>query len=298
MGYTVVVLEEKDTKKNERTITVGVLYAFLSALLSSVCSVLVRCSGTPAGQISCLGFLVVLVASFPLALYRGEPLFPKGSRARLLGHSFSSSPIVLASYQAVRLMPLADEAVLAYSSIVFTVLLARVYLKEPCGPRDFLVIGGILLGVVLLTGPFAAGSNYPFYGVGAAISLFGSLSDSVSYILVRKLTQLHYSVVLLNYAAASFLVSLVFCGFESWVHPLQIGPLALAVVFLSAFQELFVTRALLLEQAALVALVHTSDVVFAYIWELSFFHETYSPVRLLGASLVASMVIYTAISKH
>ncbi|KAL1115697.1 hypothetical protein AAG570_005987 [Ranatra chinensis] len=277
----------------------GVGLATSSAFLTSVCCLLVKVSSLPPGEIWFCGLVVTLGAALPVALYRGECLFPRGRRLMLFAHSLACSPLLLATYQAVRLMPLADEAVLSYSSIVFTVLLAGLWLGEPCGPADVSASLLVLSGVVLLAGPSADSSSYPHYLLGAALSLGGSLFDSVSCVFARKLVGLHYSVVLVNYSAVCLVFSCCFAFVEEWTFPASaVTPCVVSVAVLTALQESLVTSALLVEEAGLVALAQTSDVAFAYLWELVFFDEGYSVVRISGAVVIVSVVVLSAFHKR
>lgn len=57
------------------------------------------------------------------------------------------------------------------------------------------------------------------------------------------------------------------------------------------------TLALQVEHAGPVAIARTSDIVFAFLWQIIFFKETPNIFSLLGAVFVTSSVILTGMRK-
>nr|XP_024214766.1 solute carrier family 35 member G1-like [Halyomorpha halys] len=202
--------------------------------------------------------------------------------------------MVLSDYQAMRLMPLGDEAVMAYTSIIFTVLLARIFLGEPCSREKLLCSFCIVVGVALISSPAAGNSSYPNYGLGCALTILGALCDAASYIFIKELSALPCSVILISCGIASMVVTGPLSLIEAWTMPKE--PISLTTItLLTFFHDIFIILALRAEEAGLVSLVQASDIVFSYIWELIFFEEPYSFQRVLGAGLVSSAVCVAAL---
>lgn len=185
----------------------GLGQALLASFLISVCSAVVKSSEIPIGQATFLSSIFIFCCSFPPAVYRSYDLFPRGYRVRLVLFGILNSIVVLSDYQAMRLMPLGDEAVMAYTSIIFTVLLARIFLGEPCSVEKLLCSFCIVVGVALISSPAVANFSYPHYGLGCALTLLGALSDAASYIFIKELSGVPCSVILINCGTASMIVT-------------------------------------------------------------------------------------------
>ncbi|CAH1406007.1 unnamed protein product [Nezara viridula] len=272
----------------------GLGQALLASFLISVCSVVVKSCQVPIGQATFLSGLVVACCSFPVALYRSEDLFPSGHRLRLLLFSVLNSIMVLSDYQAMRLMPLGDEAVMAYTSIIFTVLLARIFLGEPCSREKLLCSFCIVVGVALISSPAVANLAYPHYGLGCVLTLLGALCDASSYIFIKELSAVPCSVILISCGTASMIITGPLSLIEEWTIPKELISLT-TITLLTFFHDLFIILALRAEEAGLVSLVQATDIVFSYIWELTFFEEPYTFLRVFGAGLVISAVCLAAL---
>lgn len=79
------------------------------------------------------------------------------------------------------------------------------------------------------------------------------------------------------------------CGSDRW--------LVLALAILSFLGQILLTLALQLEQAGPVALARSSDIFFAFIWQMIFFKEAPNRYSLIGATLVITSVVLTALRK-
>ncbi|KAK9505098.1 hypothetical protein O3M35_009239 [Rhynocoris fuscipes] len=278
-----------DNVKWLKTPRSGVLLSVASSFLVSACSVGVKVSNTPVGEITFITYLVLFITSVLLSFNTNEKLFPKIELPLLWGRTVFSLPIVIFSYKAVRLLPISDEALIAYTSIIFTIILGRICLGEKCDKNKLTASTGILTGVFLITvGPAPVNSNYLN---GCIFSLLGALCDACSYIVLKELVHLHYSVILFNYSLSSLILTAPFYFIEEWTC--DFIPL-FALSILGTLQELFITLALTTEQAGVVCMIHASDIIFSYGWELSLFNETYTFAKITGALLVSLSVIFSA----
>ncbi|XP_073991706.1 pseudopaline exporter CntI-like [Rhodnius prolixus] len=274
-----------------RTPRSGVLLAAASSFLLSVCSVLVKVTDIPVGQITFISSLVLFIASVVLTTVNTkQALFPKEQLTKLWGRTLFSLPIVISSYAAVRLLPLSDEALLAYTSIIFTIILGRVLLGERFTKSKLAASAGILTGVFLITiGPAPV---EPTYLAGCLFALIGAICDPFSYILLKELVSLHYSVILFNYSLCSLILTAPFSLWETWTWIQSFRLFSIATV--ATLQEVLLTISLTTEQAGLVCLIHASDIIFSYALELSMFNETYTILKVSGAVMVTISVVFSA----
>lgn len=219
---------------------------------------------------------------------------------------------LMLSFYAFRNMPLADASVIIFSTPVFVAIFARVFLKEQCSFFNIVTIVLTLVGVVLITRPPFVfgdspavleaeryeGKHYDIWGPVAAIS--STLFGANVYILLRALKGLHFSVIMTNFGAFALIYTLIVCGSIGAICWPACGRDRWLVVVLGIFSflgQILLTVSLQLEQAGPVAIARCADIVFAFIWQMMFFGETPTGYSLLGAFLVVSSVILTALKK-
>lgn len=209
-------------------------------------------------------------------------------------------------------MPLADASVIIFSTPVFVAIFARLFLKEPCGTFNIITVLLTLLGVVLITRPPAIfgdtvpsltddqlpDTNYDLWGPVAALS--STLFGANAYVLLRALKGLHFSVIMTNFGA----FGLIYTAIVSWtIGSLCLPPcgtdrlLVVALALFSFLGQILLTLSLQMEQAGPVAIARSADIVFAFFWQVIFFHEVPNFYSLLGALLVISCVILTGLRK-
>lgn len=74
--------------------------------------------------------------------------------------------------------------------------------------------------------------------------------------------------------------------------------LVLALAVFSFLGQILLTLSLQLEQAGPVALARSSDILFAFVWQMIFFKESPNRYSLIGATLVIISVVLTALRKY
>lgn len=257
-------------------------------------------------------FIGVLLPAIPILVYTKQPVFPEGKRVILLLRCFMGTTGLMLSFYAFRNMPLADASVIIFSTPVFVAIFARVFLKEQCSFFNIVTIVLTLVGVVLITRPPFVfgdspavleveryeGKHYDIWGPVAAIS--STLFGANVYILLRALKGLHFSVIMTNFGAFALIYTLIVCGSIGAICWPACGRDRWLVVVLGIFSflgQILLTVSLQLEQAGPVAIARCADIVFAFIWQMMFFGETPTGYSLLGAFLVVSSVILTALKK-
>ncbi|XP_037929826.1 solute carrier family 35 member G1-like [Teleopsis dalmanni] len=292
----------------------GIILATLSSLFFSLCSVIVKgLVDINPMELASFRFVGVLLPAIPIVIYTKQPVFPEGKRVILLLRCFMGTTGLMLSFYAFRHMPLADASVIIFSTPVFVAIFARVFLKEHCSLFNILTIILTLVGVVLITRPpfvFGQqattdvnlerldGKHYDIWGPVAAIS--STLFGANVYILLRALKGLHFSVIMTNFGAFALIYTIIVCGTIGAICWPACGRDRWLVVVLGIFSflgQILLTLSLQVEQAGPVAIARCADIVFAFIWQTMFFGETPTGYSLVGAMLVVSSVILTALKK-
>lgn len=288
----------------------GLILATLSSLFFSLCSVIVKWMvDVDPMALAAYRYFGVLLPAIPMVIYRTEPVFPKGKRLMLLMRSFTGTASLMLSFYAFRHMPLADASVIVFSVPVFTAIFARMFLKEPCGLFNAFSVILTLIGVVLITRPpllfgngvnSLGGSNEHTSMWGAVAAFSATLFGANAYVLLRALKGIHFSVIMTNFGAFALVQCILVTWFIGALCLPQCGKDRYLIVALALFSfggQILLTLALQLEQAGPVAIARSSDIVFAFFWQVLFFDEIPNYYSVGGAILVMSSVVLTGLRK-
>ena len=103
--------------------------------------------------------------SLSLVNFRKEPIFPRGKRIWLFARSIIGTVSNCIGYFSVKHMPIGDMTVISASSTFFVCIYARIFLKEPIKALNFLNIGFVICGIMLIAKPplIFGGDNNDIY---------------------------------------------------------------------------------------------------------------------------------------
>lgn len=281
----------------------GILLAALSSFFFSLSTLIVKwLADIDPSQLVAIRSVGILLPAIPILIYKNQNPFPKGQRLMLLLRSFAGATSVTLIFYAVKLMPLADASVIVFSVPVVVAVFARIFLKEPCGLFHYFTLFLTMIGVIMITRPpFLFGQSSKHYNfLGPLAALSSTVFGAIVYILLRLLKNLHYSVILVCFGVYTILQSTTM----SWISGSLCWPkcgserfLVISLGVLSFSGQMFLTLAAQLEEAGLVAIARTVDVVFAFMWQIIFFGEIPNVFSILGAILVVTSVILIGLRK-
>lgn len=295
----VVVSPPPGTKIN----MLGILLAALSSLFFSLSSLIVKLlNDVDPLELAAIRFVGVLLPAVPILIYKNQNPFPKGQRLMLLLRSFAGATALSLVFYAIRHMPLADASVIVFSVPVVVAIFARVFLKEPCGLFHYFTLFLTMLGVVMITRPpFLFGQSTKHYNfLGPLAALLSTIFAAIVYILLRALKNLHFSVIMVCFASYSIIQTSTMAyatGNLCWPKCGTERLLAVALGIFSFSGQMLLTIAAQLEEAGLVAIARTVDVVFAFVWQIIFFNEIPNIFSIVGAVLVTSSVVLIGLRK-
>lgn len=203
----------------------------------------------------------------------------------------------------MKLIPLSDVAVILASLPVFVTALARVFLNEPCGVSDTLILILTMVGLMM-----SAKLPLPFVGAGTArdekpdpnkykgllFALLSTLFGAVKFLISRTVRHEHHSVTLFMYGLVGVVECLLLSTeLEPYVLPrCGLGRLIFAsFAVLSFLEHLVLIKALQMENAGPVSVVIAAmDVVFMFAVELILFGNIPDKYSFTGATLVSVCV--------
>ena len=191
-------------------------------------------------------------------------------------------------YYALTTLPLAEATLLQYMYPVFTAILAFLFLKEKVQRSTLICIGLCLLGLLAMVKP-----NLSFDGevalpwLSVFVALIGALGSGTAYVIVKKLSKLEDSSVIIFYFPLIALpLSLILLG-DNFVMPdAEALVLLLFVGLFTQVGQVGLTKAMQTEVAAKVSAFSYVQVIFSAILGVVFFNEIPSVWTFIGGSLI------------
>jgi drug/metabolite transporter (DMT)-like permease len=279
----------KSTPTRPGLISLGARYMIGAALAFSIMSLLVKQAGThlPSQEMVVARALFSLVVTW-WVLHRAKVPIWGNNRRLLWARGFIGFSGLAAFYYALVHMPLAEATVIQYSNPVFVAILATWLLGERLRRREIALVSLAILGVVLIAKPsfiFGGGSSLPLMAV--LIGLWGAIGSGTAYVLVRKLsTTEHVMVIVFYFSLASVLGSLPF-AIPGAVMPTPMEWLMLLGIGITTqAAQVFLTTGLKYERAGRATAAAYTQIVFAALWGVLFFHEVPDLLTVLGAGLI------------
>ncbi|XP_032985760.1 solute carrier family 35 member G1 isoform X2 [Rhinolophus ferrumequinum] len=239
-----------------------------------------------AVEISAFRCVFQMLVVIPCLIYRKNGFIgPKGQRIFLFLRGVLGSTAMILLYYAVQTTSLADATVISFSCPVFTSIFACIFLKEKYSLWDALFTAFTITGVVLIVRPpFLFGSNaagmaesYPDHLKGTFASVGHAVLAALTLVILRKMGKsvdyilsIWYYVILglLECVIVLFILgewSLPYCGLDR-LFLILIGLFGLG-------GQVFLTKAIQIEKAGLVAIMKTMDVVFAFLFQIIFLND-------------------------
>ena len=241
----------------------------------------------------------------PAIIWEQAPLFPRECRLYLVLRGVFGTIALLLQFYAFKHLPLGDASVVIFSSPVFVVIFARVFLKESCSIVHVVLIAFTMIGVILvIQPPIIFNMSLNNYAAsewkGVAAAFVSTLVASNVYILLRLIKSIHFLTSLFNFSIVALIIILPIVFFSNaGLHVFKEDEklMVIALAFLSFFGQVFKTKALQLENAGPIAIARTSDVIFSFIWQYLFFGQHPSYLTLIGAVIIISCVMGLAVHK-
>ncbi|XP_015789712.1 solute carrier family 35 member G1-like [Tetranychus urticae] len=294
----------------------GIFFAFLSAVFFSITSAIVKhLSEIHPGIMSCFRFIGILLFSLPMVSEVGfrNILGPRELRFWVLLRGIAGATSVYLRYCALQYLPIANATIIVLSMPVFVCILARVFLKEPCGIFHVIALAVTLLGIAFtakLNVIFGsseeeaadAGIDKTAHLLGLAAGMGATLVGSSSYVIVRKVKCLDQSIILFNFAWVAIIESSIITYFQDGIQlpTTVIGTWLLVILTVASFYAQFLlTKALKCEEAGLVSVTRaSSEVIFAFLTQIFIFQSMPDWYSYVGAFLVTTAVSLTSIRKY
>jgi drug/metabolite transporter (DMT)-like permease len=208
----------------------------------------------------------------------------------LLFRSAAGTVATMLSFYSYQKMPLADANVLSFTRTLWLVPLAAFVLREKVGPRR---IGATLVGfagVLFMVQPGAA-SAAPGWPTLAA--LIAALLFAFTITGMKVMTRDHSPLILMAWAAALGFVFAIPPAMFSWRWPGAADLLLLTIMgALGTITQGCYIKGIALGDAAAMAPIDYTRLVFAIMLGYLMFHDTPNATTLIGAAIVIGSTFY------
>lgn len=247
-------------------------------------------STVPVPEILFLRQLMVLVVVLP-AVVAGLP----GSLATLrsaapglqVARSVLSGAAMLAGFVAVVHLPLTQTTTLAFTRIIFAVLLSAVLLREQVGRRRWGAVAVGFVGVLVTAAPSPDGS----WSAYILLSLVAALLAACVTVILRRLATRDGPQTIMLWHSVILLALLAVPAWAGWTWPApRQWELIAAMGLLMAATQWTSIRALQVSEASAMAPIEYTRLIWAALFGWMLFDHIPSPTVAAGAVFVLMAV--------
>lgn len=269
----------------------GSIIILIASLVSVIMSSLIKHVGQTIPVIEILFFRQVLVLMIiSPVIFRNRATVFKSSIYGM--HFLRATLSIFAMYlgfSAVVNMPLAEVTAISFARILFTTILAIIFLNEVIGIRRWssIVIGFIGVLVVIRPDP----DNINIYALMAVVS---ALFVSAVQIILRKISQIDKPSTILVFHSVSITLVMSVPTYFQWVMPSLHELIFIAMIgaLMSLMQWMFI-QALKVGEAAAIVPMEYVRLLYAGVIGIVFFAETPTVWTLTGAGIIVASTLYT-----
>lgn len=142
--------------------------------------------------------------------------------------------------------------------------------------------------------------------MGYICAIFATLFTALNIVIMRKCSDIHYSVLVANLSSWILLSAVTFFFIVSDVnHHSQMIPrdwvtwgLIILVAITGLTGQVLITKALEIEEAGKVSITRSLDIILAYGIQIYFFAEIPNSTSIIGAILILGAVISMGFEKE
>ncbi|CAG7720923.1 unnamed protein product [Allacma fusca] len=309
---------EKLTKPKRDHKFTGIGLAILSCCAFSLASLIIKYLKDYHPFSKCAWrFQGLILPVLPIMLYKGcykkdpifEPVWPLSEQEKrknvlwLIVRATTGFANIIFQIFALQYISLGDQMVISSSQPVFVTIVAYFVLGEKCGVIPIITCLITIIGVGIVARPPFLTSEAGFDTnvlIGSGFALASMAMAACSIVFMRRMKHVHFTLITFSFGFYASTLSVI-CAVVLGVFQFPIGQehilLALGLAAFVFVSQTTMTLALHYEQAGPIALVRTSQIVFAFIWQYLFLGVIPDLCSLLGGSVIILSVVITAVRK-
>jgi drug/metabolite transporter (DMT)-like permease len=281
--------------KNHAAIS-GIVYAMSSSLIFSIMNAFVKATAAsiPSNEIvffrSLIGTVIILYL-----MKKDKVKFSKSGIPMLALRGCCGALYMIFYFYTIANIPLLDAIVLINTSLIFTMLLSRLFLKEKIPPKVYLIMPIVIVGALFTIKPF----GYSTYSVVALLGIVAAVFSAGAGICIRFLSRKHHAYEIIFYFMVTATVVSIPLMWNEFVSPNAIEWFYLICIgVVSLMAQIFLTKAFTHENAVVVEIVRYIGIAFNAFWGFAFWMEIPDIFSIIGTILiVAGCVAMTKVKK-
>ncbi len=274
----------------------GVLLALLAFAIYATHDVAIKLLGETYSPFQIIFFVVLF--SFPVVSLMLVSTSSKESLRPRLPYwtALRTVAVVITgfcSFYAFTVLPLAETYAILFAAPLMITILSIPLLGEVVGRHRWAAVVVGLIGVLVVLRP---GSSDLGLGLGHLAALFGAFGAALTSVVMRKVGGIERREVLLLYPMlANFAATLIILPFV--YIPMSLGDLGLTLMIsiLATIAMTLMIRAYTLADAAIVAPMQYSQIIWATVFGWLVFGETSDVMMFLGAAIIIASGAYIVI---
>jgi drug/metabolite transporter (DMT)-like permease len=254
----------------------GVLYMFLSALVSALNGAIAKVLGEDLSALEIVFFRNIFGVLFLFLMLQHTPAKLPGGKPHLLVFRgiFGFSAMILFFY-TITVIPLGEAITLNKTSPLFVSVLAFFLLNERLGPKAVFALLAGFVGVLLITKPAGVGMGYEHF-----LGIMGGFLAAAAYTTIKKIKHIYDArMIVMSFMATGTLMPFVLFLVSPYVE----APDALSFLFvdfklpdsgsmwilivsmavISTLSQWLLTKAYSLSHAGIIGVVSYTNIPFA-----------------------------------
>ena len=214
---------------------------------------------------------------------------PWGENKKLLTlRGFLGTIALLCIFYAIKNMPLSISTVIQYTYPIFIGIFAGIFINEKFNKNILVALIFGWLGILIILNPYQISNSVTeIKNIAIFIAFIGSVSTSLAYIVVKKLSATEEIFVIIKYFPLVSVITLVPFVSMNWVMPKIIDFLwILGIGIFTQIGQTFLTLGLKHLKASQAASINYLQVLFGSIWGIFIFGETIKINFIIGSIFV------------
>ncbi|MCS6891930.1 MAG: DMT family transporter [Rhodovarius sp.] len=271
----------------------GILYAIAAGVLLTLLNALLRLAAErlDVHQVQCLRYAFGLVVMLPAMLRAGIGAYRTAALGLQLWRGVLHTAGLALWFSALPFVPLSDVAAIGFTTPLFIMLGAVLFLREAADARRFAAVGWGFLGVAVVALPaFQGGGGWHMLLLLASAPLFAG-----SFLLAKVLTRRDSPAVIVAWQAATVALFSLPLALPGWVAPSAFEwLLLLGCGMIGSLGHLCLTRAYQLADISAAQPFKFLELVWASLWGFLFFAQVPGIWTFLGGAIIFAATTWIA----
>lgn len=268
-------------------ISIGVKLMLIATVFFSLMNFCVKLLGhIPAYELVFFRCIISLVLTLSYLVYHKIPVFGNNKKFLILRGVFGICALT-AYFTTLQHIPLASAVIIQYLSPIFTSLFAVYIVSEKLSWKQLAFFGISFAGVAVIKGFDANIPNFYFaLGIGAAVF------SALAYNMVAKVRKTDHPLVVVFYFPLIGTPITGAISFMNWVPPQGWDWLILLIIGVTTqIAQVNMTKALQTENVARVSSIRYMGIIYAILFGVFYFQESYSLMAIVGMVMVITGVV-------